>query len=105
MPRHPVVSRKMTVTECILVGIDKYTHSEVEITVLFPRVYKDSEAILNKARKRFGTKGLAVAYVKDYRVLRITAHMDEEDYVQHCTVDSSEVVTDFKHTSSLNKAQ
>lgn len=92
MPRRPVVARSFIVTECDLIGIDKYSNKQVTVHARFPRTYKTVESLVNKARKRFENRGFAVADAVNIKVYRLSAHMDEEDFILICTDDSLEEV-------------
>lgn len=88
MPRRPVVSRTLVITKCTLLCVNKATRVQVEVQDKFAGMYYDSESLLKKARKKYADSGLAVADVVDYHSYRAKTHMEIDDYVNACTVDS-----------------
>lgn len=92
MPRRPVVARTLTITECDLIGIDKYNNKQVTVHARFPRTYMTVASLLTKARKRYENRGLAIADAVNIKVYRLTAHIDEEDFILICTDDALEEV-------------
>lgn len=105
MPRRPVVARKMVVTQCKMLAVNKYTRTQQVMEDLFPRKYNSLEDLLYKARQKYEKYGVAIADIIEWKVCELKGHMDEAVYIENCTIDSLEVIETLKSdTRSLNTA-
>lgn len=83
MARQPQVTRTITTTKAVLMAANISTGELVDVEMILPREYKDSEAILKMANKISDNPNMKYVYVKFTEVVETLYGMSESDFLRY----------------------
>lgn len=83
MARQPQVTRTITTTKAVLMAANISTGELVDVEMILPREYKDSEAVLKMANKISDNPNMKYVYVKSTEVVETLYGMSESDFLRY----------------------